>query len=53
MKTQNRIQPFEQDITDRRMVSTPKAPRIKAQGRLSRNRTMSTTEIFEQDMQVR
>ena len=52
MKDQQRTHIFEQDITDRRMVSTPKLNQMKAQDRPTINRSMSTSEIFEQDIQV-
>ncbi len=53
MKDQQKTQIFEQDITDRRMVSAPKLNRMKAQERPNNNRSMSRVEIFEQDIQVR
>ncbi|MDP6611870.1 MAG: hypothetical protein QF823_06180 [Candidatus Marinimicrobia bacterium] len=53
MKNQQRTQIFEQDLTDRKMVSSPKLNQIKAQRRSTNNRSMSTSEIFEQDIQVR
>ncbi len=53
MKEQQKTHVFEQDITDRRMVSNPKLNPMKAQERTVINRSMGTSEIFEQDIQVR
>jgi len=53
MKDQQKTQIFEQDITDRRMVSAPKLDQMKDRERPTNNRSKGATEFFEQDIQVR
>ncbi|MDP6754668.1 MAG: hypothetical protein QF769_00955 [Candidatus Marinimicrobia bacterium] len=53
MQEKDKSREFEQDITDKRMVSIPQNNKINDDEQQTKYQSICPTTIFEQDIQVR
>ncbi|MBC8345679.1 MAG: hypothetical protein ISR82_06635 [Candidatus Marinimicrobia bacterium] len=53
MQNKQKTKDFEQDITDKRMVSIPKMKKAVDEEKQVKYQSMCTMSVFEQDIQVR